>query len=245
MQQLGKDLSRRSKAEAFSWRVIVEESQVNQSIRRKSGQICFAGQPAAQTADGVFDPAFLPGGMRIAEEGLNAELIAHTMMQGEFRTVVEGERTAQAFGQWGEQGMQAIGDRRSGFAGLSNQSGQTRGALMQGQSGLAVEGEQHQVGLPVARLRAIGSGGGSLRERNATLDVIHRTTPFASTPAAFTLRLRQIVAPRVIVRARKLRGDETINRFVADATTLVLREPSGDGLWCPSQAQPLQNEFLQ
>ena len=116
---------------------------------------------------------------------------------------------------------------------------------MQGQSGLAIEGEQHQVGLPVARLRAIGSGGRSLRERNAPLDVIHRTTPFASTPAPFTLRLRQIVAPRVIVRARNLCGDEAINRFVADATTLVLREPSGNGLWRPSQAQPLQNELLQ
>ena len=44
-------------------------------------------QGVAQAADGVFDPAFLPWGAGIAEEGLHAERMREVEMAGEFLPV--------------------------------------------------------------------------------------------------------------------------------------------------------------
>ena len=48
-------------------------------------EICFPGQAAAQSSDGIFDAAFLPWRADIAEEGLDADLAGELMVQGELR----------------------------------------------------------------------------------------------------------------------------------------------------------------
>ena len=80
MQRIGEDLGRSSEAQAFAWGVIVEECQLSQGVGRQGGQIGFARQPYAQTADGIFYTAFLPGCVRIAEESLDAKPIAQCVM---------------------------------------------------------------------------------------------------------------------------------------------------------------------
>ena len=86
--------------------------------------------------------------MSIAKEGLDAEgmevVVAHKL-----RPVIEGNRLVPNWGQGSEQG---------GLAGWPRGKQQTGVALMERQDGLAIEPEQHQVGLPVA-------GGGASRGR--------------------------------------------------------------------------------
>ena len=55
---------------------------------------------------------------------------------------------------------------------------------MSNQKGLAVLGKQHQIGFPVTRLSALVDVGRALIDGDTSLDVIDRTAPFASPPAA-------------------------------------------------------------
>ena len=63
-------------------------NQVMKPLVGQGGQVGFSGPGAAQTADGVLDAAFLPGGVKVTEEGLNAEGM-EAMMRGELRPIVE------------------------------------------------------------------------------------------------------------------------------------------------------------
>ena len=63
---------------------------------RERCEIGFSGQAAAESADGVFDAALLPGGARITEEGLDIEVLAQPVVLGELGSVVEGDGLAQS-----------------------------------------------------------------------------------------------------------------------------------------------------
>ena len=54
-----------------------------------------SGEVSSEASDGVFDAAFLPGAVRVAEEGLEADLV----VLGELGSVVEGEGAPEGLGQ--------------------------------------------------------------------------------------------------------------------------------------------------
>jgi hypothetical protein len=58
---------------------------------RQGGDVGFAREVSAQSSDGVFDAALLPRGARVAEEGLDAELVGDALMAGELGSIVEGD----------------------------------------------------------------------------------------------------------------------------------------------------------
>ena len=68
-----KHFRRRRIAQAFARRVIRSVNEAMKPVGRQGSQIGLAGQRPAQAADGVFDPALLPGGVRGTEERLDAE----------------------------------------------------------------------------------------------------------------------------------------------------------------------------
>ena len=81
----------------------------------QGGQVGFAGQGAAQAADGVLDAAFLPGGVTVTEEGLNADGM-EAVMRGELRPIVEGDGLAAVRWDVSKEVSQGVGDRGGGFA---------------------------------------------------------------------------------------------------------------------------------
>ncbi len=139
-QLVVKNLGGRLIAEAVTRRIIIGLDHVCKAFVRERGQVGFAGQGPAQAADGVFDPALLPGRMRIAEEGLQTEGMEGVML-GEFRAVIEGNGLAPGGRQGGQQGCDGVGDGGGGFAGGPGGEEQAGVAFMQGQDGLAVEPE--------------------------------------------------------------------------------------------------------
>ena len=62
---------------------------------------------------------------------------------------------------------------------------------MEGQDGLAVDPEQHQIGLPLARGTAIRDRRRPLRQRAAQSDKGRRAAPLVATAPAFGFGLRQ------------------------------------------------------
>ena len=83
-------------------------------LSRQGSQIGLAGQGAAQAADGMFDAALLPGGVRVTEEGLNAAGM-EMVMAGELGAIVEGDGLAAVRGQGGEEASEGLSDRGGGL----------------------------------------------------------------------------------------------------------------------------------
>ena len=80
---------------AFSRCVVVALDQGPELVGLDRCQVGLSRQEGAHPSDGVFDAALLPGCVRIAEEGAQAELATELVVQGELGAVVEGERAAQ------------------------------------------------------------------------------------------------------------------------------------------------------
>ena len=72
MQHFGEDLSWGVEVQALSWGVIVGVDGSSDVLRVEGLQVSGPGEEAADSADGVFDAAFLPRRVWIAEEGLQA-----------------------------------------------------------------------------------------------------------------------------------------------------------------------------
>jgi hypothetical protein len=107
-------------------------------------EVGFAGRRASQPPDGVFDAAFLPGTMGIAEEGLDAEGFVEPVMLGKFVSVVEADGLAYlrwklaeltSDGAGGEDSFSIEGTLDDAEAGLS---------FVKNQQSLASLGEQHE-----------------------------------------------------------------------------------------------------
>src|ERR1700760_79080 len=100
---------------AFSRRVVVGADEGCQAGWWKVCQIGFTGNGAAHSSDGVFDAAFLPGCIGVAEEGGDGNAV-QLVMAGELGAVVESDRPAQFGRQRLKQAGDDIGDRRGGFS---------------------------------------------------------------------------------------------------------------------------------
>src|SRR5579862_2059867 len=117
---------------------------------------------------------------------------------------------------------------------------------MYGQDLLAVLGEHHKVGLPMARGLAIGDLDWALIQRNTAFDEACGTTaPLAATPA-FALAAWQIAPPAKVRGASKLGIDEAVDALIGDHLAPVLAgQPAGDLLGRPATAKALQHRAAQ
>ena len=189
-------------------------NQVMKPLVGQSGQVGFTRQRAAQAADGVLDAAFLPGGVKVTEEGLDAEGM-EVMMRGEFGAVVEGDGLAAVRWDGSEEVSQGVGDRGGGLARGAYGEEEAGGALVEGEDGLAIGAEEHQIGFPMARGLAVGGCGGALDEGAA---VSHQGGGAATcaSAAAGGFGSGQIVAPGIGFRSGDLSVDKAIDGFVGE-----------------------------
>src|SRR5690606_305672 len=185
----------------------------------------FSRQGAPHAADGVFDAALLPGGVRIAEEGAELQLLGEPPVLGELGAVVEGERAAQRWGQSEELAAEALGDGRSGLSLQPLDGQEARATFMGDQHVPAIAREGHEISLPMARSGAVGGLGGPLTDRAAVPDVVYGGTAPPTLPAAAVLGPWQQAVPVVLLRRAVI--DEAVDGLVADDRPTVLeRQPA-------------------
>ena len=79
-QHRREDLGRSLKAEAFSGSVIVALGERVEALLGQPVGVHFSGQQTTQPADGVFDAAFLPRRLGVAEIGLHLQAGVQLLM---------------------------------------------------------------------------------------------------------------------------------------------------------------------
>ena len=92
-----KDLGWGLKVKALPRRCIVCGDDAVEMCGLDRVEVCFSREKSSQSAVSVFDPAFLPGCVRIAEVGLQTEWMQQEV-SSELGSIVEGERFAEVFG---------------------------------------------------------------------------------------------------------------------------------------------------
>ena len=95
---------------AFSWGVIVSLDTLLEPLRGEESEIGLARNRPAHAADGIFNAAFLPRSVGVAEEGIDIERVKF-VVPGELGAVVEGDGLAQGLRQGCEQASDHLGDR--------------------------------------------------------------------------------------------------------------------------------------
>ena len=139
-------------------------------------------------------PPFLPGTVRIAKEGLDAQGIVKPVMFGKLGAIVEADRLAQ--GMW--EAAELLGDGPGGENGFSIDrmlnNAEAGLPFVQHKQPLAVSGEQHEVGLPVAWHLAVFNLGGPFGDRAPVFDeACGAATSAAATPADKFVARQQLV----------------------------------------------------
>lgn len=114
-------------------------------------EVSFSGQRASQAPDGVFHAALLPGAMRIAEEGLDAENLVKPVMLGELVSVVEANGFAYRLWKFAELTSDSPGGEDSFSIDRVLNDTEAGLSFMENEQPLAASGEQHEVGFPMAR----------------------------------------------------------------------------------------------
>lgn len=184
--------------------------------------------------------------MWVAEVGPDAESFVDLVVAGELGSVVDGEASPHPL--W--QGPEHIGETLGGGFGQTvwraDQGGHPRGPLVQHEGLLAILREQHEVGFPVAGLKAIGGGGGTFVDGYPMLDVQGGAAALARSPAALELGPGQITALGEVVGAPDLGVDEAIDGLVADHRLAQLSfQPAGDLNRRPAPRQSGQHLLAQ
>ncbi|KKC23937.1 hypothetical protein WP12_22070 [Sphingomonas sp. SRS2] len=98
--------------EALSRSVVVSACEQVKLICGDEIEVGFSWQEAPGASDGVFDATLLPGAMRVAEEGLDADLCELTM-PGKLWPVIECQGGAEC----GRQGGEAVAEHARGDIG--------------------------------------------------------------------------------------------------------------------------------
>src|SRR5262245_14542896 len=165
---------------------------------------------------------------------------------GELGPVVESHGFAQLGGNWPDQLFDQLGDA-IGVLGLGPRGDQnTAATFVQGEDGLAVLGEHHEIGFPVPRGLPVVHFEGALGNGNAGLDEGGGPSAAHAAPSAFALGARQVVAPAVVLGARDLGVDEAVDGLVADeAVAGVALEAAGDLLWGPALGEAIEHGAAQ
>ena len=221
--------------QTLAGRIIVQLHQLRKPGVRQGRQVGLAGQPAAQAPDGVFDPSFLPGRVGVTAEGFDPEGM-ELVVAGELGTIVEGDRLPPGGGQGPQQSGEGGGNRGGRFAGGPDGEQQAGVAFMYGQHRLAIGAEEHQIGFPMARGLAVGSGGGPFFQGPPVADAGGGAAAPAPAPAPAPLGAGEVVTPGPVrLGAGGLGVDEAIDGLVGDDGLARLPpEPASDLLWRPA-----------
>ena len=89
-------------------------------------------------------------------------------------------------------------------------------AFVEGEDGVSIGPEQHQVGLPVARGEAVIGGLGALGDGATQSHEGGGAVPFAGSPTPLRLGMGQVVAPAVVLLACHLGVDEPVDALMGD-----------------------------
>ncbi len=117
---------------------------------------------------------------------------------------------------------------------------------MQGENGLSVFGEQHEIGFPMARGAAVFGLYWPLSYGNTVFYESCRASTAAPTKAAFGLSPRQQSCPCVILGAGKLGMDEAVDGLVAhEGSARLGQHASGNLLGRPAASQAIENSITQ
>ena len=103
-------------AEALARGVIVRLYQLRKALIGHFRQVGLARQHASHASDGVLDAALLPGGVGVAEEGLDAQVV-EAVVTREFGAIVESDGLAPGWRQDCEQVVHGSGDGLCRLAG--------------------------------------------------------------------------------------------------------------------------------
>jgi hypothetical protein len=245
VQQFVEHLCGCFEVKAFSWGVVVGAQEGVEAPIREGCEVSFARDEAAHTTDGVFDAALLPGRVGIAEEGFDGEAVKQ-LMTGKLGAIVESNGLAQPRGQAFEERVQMRGDAIGGLVGRPGRKQEAGLALMNGEHGLAVLGEQHEVGFPMAGAVAVGDRRRSFGYGDTAFDQACGTATPAAAETALALAARQIVPPAVVLGAGDLGVDEAVDALVADHLVATLAsESAGDLLGRPASGEMLENVAAQ
>jgi len=241
----GEGLCGGSEVKAFARGIVVGGNGLAEVLGWELFEVGFARDEASQAADGALDAALLPRRVRIAEEGLHQEAL-QGKVSGELGAVVEGDGAAQCLWYDFEQAHEMAGDADSKLAFDGDGEQQARSALVDGQDGLPVFGEHHQVGFPVAGDFAIGDLGRAFCQRNTAFNEACGASASFTAVTSLALAAGQIAPPVEVGGARDLGVDEAVDALVGDhlATTFT-GKPARDLFGRPAAAQARQNLAAQ
>ena len=232
-------------AEALAGRIVVQLQGRRKRCLREGGEVGGAGQRAPQAADGVLHASLLPGGMGIAEEGLNAQGM-EAVVAGELSAIVEGEGLAPRRGKGTQQAFQGSSGGVGSLALLADRQQEAGGALVEGQDHGPRPPEAHQVRLPVAKGLPRRHRHRPLVDRDAVGDEAGGAAAPPSPPAPFGLVLGQTAAPPVVLDPGLLAVDEPVDALVAEHPAPRLPgQPLRDLLGRPPPGKPRQHAFPQ
>jgi len=180
VQQFEEDLGGRPEAEALSRRVVIGCDEGIEKLVVDGVEVGSARQGSAQSTDGVFDGALLPGAMGVAEEGPDAELVGEDVMLSELGAVVEGDGLAQPPIESLEPGNELISGGMGSFARLLGKQQEAGLAFVRHQDDLAGCSEEHEVGFPMAGGFAVIDLGRTFADRDAVVDVVCGTSALSA-----------------------------------------------------------------
>jgi len=244
-QLLDEELGWSSVVKALARCCVVGADDVEELPVGEFGEIGFARQEAAHASDGIFDATFLPGGMRVAEEGRDVEIVEFVVL-GELGAIVDGDGLVERSWKATEKRGHAADDRRRGLAPWPGGDDCPRLALVQGENCLALPCEEDEVGFPMSRGTAVGGGWWPLGDGNAVLDKACRTAASLAAKAAPALGAGQVEAPAAVVGAGDLGVDEAIDRLVADDPSAgITGEAAGDLLRRPAALEAVEHAIAQ
>ena len=147
--------------------------------------------------------------MGIAEEGLDAEGFVKPVMLGELGSVVEADGFAHRLWKLAE----LTGDGPSGEDGFSIDrmlnNAEAGLPFVENKQPLAISGEQHVVGFPMARHLAAFDLGGPFGDRAPLFDEAGGATAWASAASSSEFMARQQAMPIILLGRTMI--DETID----------------------------------
>ena len=202
-------------AEALARRIVIPLQQPRKPLVRHLSQVRLPGQHATQPTDPILHAPLLPRRVRVAEERFDPQGVQF-MMPHELRPVVERHRLPELRRQRPQEARHGLHDRPCFLRRQPDGHHQARVPLVQHQRHRPRPPKLHQVSLPVAEGLPVCNSGRALGERVTLEDEGDRTAPLAHTPAAFPLRLRQILPPAVVFVPRFLGVDEPVDALVGD-----------------------------
>jgi hypothetical protein len=233
------DLGWCSPSEAFAWRgieAVANRPQKSICQRRRAGR---AGEVLSKPVVGVFNSAFLPGRLGIAEPAVRADPRLQMRPGREFGATVEGDGLPGLRGQGSEALDQSLHDRLGLAVFVAQDHDVSADALDQGRDvDLPVlSAEFHQVAFPVPELVSCRDAVGPARQALAVEDT-GSVMPSVAAGSPPSTVFGEVPIERLGAAIPGI--GEPIDRLVADPDRMVLEtHPAGDLFRRPARSQPV------